>query len=89
MADTKHIDAAALRAIQRKLDAWELEHLREHAAALYLQLESANAQIEQLQSELVSADARADMFHALLDQAQDIAPVRIGITREGQMGVLQ
>lgn len=78
-----------LLAIQQKLDTWELEHLREHAAALHLRVEALEAQVESLSSEVYAADARADMFIALNNQLQESTGARIGITRDGHFGVLQ
>lgn len=78
-----------LRAIQRKLDAWELQHLREHAAALALLLESAQAEIEQLQGDLIAAEAREEMFSNLAHELQQQTSAHVGITTTGHMGVLQ
>lgn len=75
-----------LKAIQRKLDAWELEHLREHAAALAELVEQLQAEVERLQSEYYAADARADMFLHLANEAR--GDVHFGITQAGQMGVV-
>ena len=78
-----------LLAIQQKLDTWELEHLREHAAALHLQVEALKEEIERWRNEAYAADARADMFLALNNDLQESTGARIGITRDGQVGVLQ
>jgi hypothetical protein len=78
-----------LLAIQEKLDTWELEHLREHAAALHLRIEALEAEVERLQSEAYAADARADMFMALNSELQANPGARVAITRDGQVGVLQ
>lgn len=78
-----------LRAIQRKLDSWELQHLREHAAALALLLESAQAQVERLQDELIAAEAREEMFSTLAHELQQQTSAHVGITTTGHMGVLQ
>jgi hypothetical protein len=84
-----------LNAIQRNLDGWELEHLREHAAALSCLLDGANAEIERLRAELqaaesyaYAADARADMFMDMNNELMDVSQVRVGMTKQGQMGVL-
>jgi len=78
-----------MHSIQRRLDTWELEHLREHALALHLQLEELKAEMERLRDEACSAEARADMFLSLNNELQQQTGARIGITREGFMGVLQ
>ena len=75
--------------IQRKLDAWELDHLREHAAALHLQVEALKQEVEQLRNEAYASDARADMFMALANDLQDQHGARIGITRCGHAGVMR
>ena len=85
-----------MHSIQRRLDTWELEHLREHALALHLQLEELKAEVEalkaeaeQLRNEAYASDARADMFLSLNNELQEQTGARIGITREGFVGVLQ
>lgn len=77
-----------LMAIQAKLDKWELEHLREHAADLASQLDAARDHINYLQAELTAEACRADMFMSLNNDLMDVAQVRVGITPQGQMGVL-
>lgn len=78
-----------LLAIQQKLDTWELEHLREHAAALHLQVEALKEEVERLRDEAYAADARADMFISLNNDLQESTGARVGITRDGHVGVLQ
>lgn len=77
-----------LKTIQRKLDAWELEHLREHAAALAELVDQLKAEVERVQSEYYAADARADMFQDLSHRLQEETGAPVGITRAGQMGVV-
>ncbi len=77
-----------LKAIQRKLDAWELEHLREHAAALAELVDQQSAEIERLKSELAWADDCAEMWQNAANALQESTGATIGITREGQMGVV-
>lgn len=76
-----------LKTIQRKLDRWELEHLREHAAALAELVEQLQAEVERLQNEYYAADARADMFLSLANEAR--GDVCFGITQAGEMGVVR
>ena len=71
-----------------KLDTWELEHLREHAAALHLQVEALREEIERWRN-AAYADARADMFLDLSNELQANSGARIGLTIDGQVGVLQ
>lgn len=89
MATPTTPDLKLLKNIQRKLDAWELEHLREHAAALHLRVETLEAEVEALRSELIAADCRADMFMALNTDLQEATGARVGLTRDGHVGVLQ
>lgn len=86
------MDASTIREmhrIQRRLDAWELEHLREHALALHTQVEELKLEVERLLSEACAADARADMFLDMANQLQDQTGARIGLTRDGHVGVLR
>lgn len=78
-----------LLAIRQKLDTWELENLREHTAALYLQVEALKEQVEQLKRELVWADDCAEMWQQTAQQLQHHPQGQIGITRDGHVGVLQ
>lgn len=78
-----------LLAIQQKLDTWELEHLREHSAALYLQVEELKEQVEQLKRELVWADDCAEMWQQTAELLQHHPQGQICITRDGHVGVRQ
>lgn len=78
-----------LLAIQQKLDTWELEHLREHAAALYLQVEALKEQVAQLKREAAWADDCADMWQQTAELLQRHPEGQICITRDGQVGVRQ
>ena len=53
--DTTAQTAKAIQAMRRRLDRWELEHLRKHAAVLSDRLSDAQAQIEDLESEVSRA----------------------------------
>jgi hypothetical protein len=86
---TKPSAVDELKAIQRKLDAWELEHLREHAAALAELVDQLRAEVEQWQSWAYSADARADMFQDLSHQLQKETGARVGLTTAGEIGVMR
>ncbi|MCW5657415.1 MAG: hypothetical protein KIT60_06910 [Burkholderiaceae bacterium] len=81
-----------LQAVQRKLDGWELLHLRALAARQARQLDRLRAlahrqraRMGDLAHEASWADARADMFADALHQIDD---VRLGLDREGGLRVL-
>lgn len=78
---------AQLNHIQRKLDAWELQHLRALAAQLNEQLDAARAEVERLERELVGADARADMFQSLAHELTEEANAQICLHKSGAVSV--
>ena len=75
---------AALAAIQRKLDKWELDHLREHARQLADRLESMEIDLREERS---SADFWRDQCQDLITELQKTGAT-IGITQAGQVGVM-
>ena len=80
----------SLRRLVRKLHAAELIHLREVVAEQQQQIEALTLRAEQAERDALEADGRADMFLSLANELQDANPAaRIGITRDGQVGVLQ
>jgi hypothetical protein len=83
----QRLDAADRRRIQRKLDRWELEHLREHAAELANRLEEAERQLAQAQQRAWDAEGRADMFHDLVLRLEEDMPSHqaIGLTQDGAL----
>lgn len=78
-----------LLAIQQKLDTWELEHLREHAAALHLQVEALKEQVADLKRELEWSDGCAEIWQQTAELLQHHPEGQICITRDGQVGVRQ
>lgn len=78
-----------LRAIQRKLDASELQHLREHAAALALLLESTNGHVQRLEAELKHAVHCCKQWERIALNAQDALAAKVAPPPVGQVGVLQ
>lgn len=75
---------AELNALQRKLDRWELGHLRTLAADLAQRLETTEAREADLQRRLDEADDRAGFWHdqaieALNDAAADGAVIGLAI----------
>lgn len=79
-----------LAKLQRRLERWELEHLRDHAAQLDAALTAARETISKLQDELAGAESRAEWWREQVMQMQEDMPddLAIGITRDGQMGVV-
>lgn len=75
---------AALARIQAKLDRWELEHLRQHAA----ELAERN---EVLRERLAAAEERADWWRdqVMSMQEQLADDLGIGMTRDGHLGIVQ
>lgn len=78
-----------LLAIQEKLEAWELEHLREHAAALFMQVELLKEQVADLKRQLDWSDDCAVMWQQTAELLQERTGAQIALTRDGQVGVLQ
>lgn len=72
-----------LRRLQRRLDRWELEHLREHAAELA-------ARVEDLEQRLADADQAADFWREQVHQLQeDLEPgAQIAMTVDGGLHVV-
>lgn len=73
-----------LRRIQRRLDRWELEHLREHAAALA-------AQVEDLERRLQAAESSADFWWQQVEQLREELPdvAQLGLTVEGALHLVE
>ena len=72
-----------LQRLKRRLERWELEHLREHAAALA-------AQVEELEQRLQAAESSADFWWQQVEQLREEMPdgARLGLTVDGRIGVL-
>jgi hypothetical protein len=82
---------ADLRAIQRKLDRWELIHLREHAADLAQQMDEMRELVAALQQSLDDADDRAAFWHdRVIDEMNDAQDTgaTIGLSIDGALHVL-
>jgi hypothetical protein len=78
----RHLLNPAVVSLRRRLEAWELAHLRQHAA------EQAE-RIEQLERELRWADDSADMWQRTAEAAQEhLDGAHIGITVEGAVGIV-
>ncbi|WP_137860777.1 hypothetical protein [Variovorax sp. 3P27G3] len=87
-------ESSTLRNLRRRLERWELAHLREHAAELAQRVEQLEASVEQLEREVYNADACADMWrdsHNRLAEhlADGTADARcIGLTPQGDLLVV-
>lgn len=78
-ATTATLTPAERRALQNRLDRWELEHLRQLAK------EQAQ-QIERLTRELHDAEDRALMWQGLAtDRDQADGPTAVGLTQAGEL----
>jgi len=78
-----------LRDIQRKLDASELQHLREHAAALSLLLESTQGHVQRLEAEPKHAVHCSKLWARTALNAQDALAAKVAPGPDRQVGVLQ
>lgn len=74
----------SLTSIQRKLDRWELAHLRQHAAELADRLEQAERFLE---VERAAADAWRENCFELMQELQDNGAT-LGLTQSGVVGVM-
>jgi hypothetical protein len=75
----------SLVSIQRKLNRWELDHLRHHALDLAERLELAEQLIEAAQS---TSEYWREQCFELMQELQDHGAA-IGITQAGQIGVVE
>lgn len=73
-----------LRRLQRRLERWELEHLREHAAALA-------AQVEDLERRLQAAESSADFWWQQVEQLREELPdgAQLGLTVDGELHLIE
>ncbi len=83
-------DHRALAKIQRKLETWELDHLREHAAQLATQVEQLQGQLQMLQGRLDYAETVADYWREqVMNLHADLAgDASLGITADGALGIV-
>ncbi len=90
-AATTQTDAATakqLAAIQRKLDKWEMLHLRAHAAEQAERLEKAEEDLERARADAANAWECADHWQSQLDnliQEMRHAGREVGMTQSGQL----
>jgi chromosome segregation ATPase len=81
-----------LRAMKRRLERWELEHLREHSAELAERLEAAEQRVADAERRLTDAEYACDFWH---DRAVDMHREAAeqsggtrGITMDGRLVVV-
>lgn len=81
-----------LRSLKRRLDRWELEHLRKHAAELAAKLEAAEQRAEDALRRLSDAEYTAEFWHDqavdMHNAAADAAGGMPGITMDGRLVVV-
>ena len=83
--------ADVIAAMRRRLERWELEHLRALVAQLAMQLEEERAAHERTRECLESAESFGDFWKDRFDDlAADLMAdgEQIGITRDGQIGIV-
>jgi hypothetical protein len=81
-----------LRALQRKLERWELEHLRTLAADVAQRLEEADAREIELQRRVKDAEARCDFWHDQAIEAYHAAQdegAMVGLSVDGSISVVR
>lgn len=81
-------DVRQLTTIQRKLDRWELIHLRALAASLHEQVEQLEGNLERARADAASAwrevDTWRDQVQSLIEELQ-VTGREVGLTRDGQL----
>jgi hypothetical protein len=92
---TPHLSAPQIQRIQRRLDAWELNHLRALAAELHEQLEQTKAELEQVKRDRDYADQCAEMWQGqcldmtnALDDESFATHRCVGLTKEGSLAIV-
>ena len=75
-----------LQRIQRKLDRWELDHLRELAADLAERLEDAEAQLAEATRRAEQAEDSAEFWREAVMRVED---VQLGLDVDGGIHVMK
>lgn len=83
-------ESATLRNLRRRLERWELPHLRAHAAEQAERIEALEARVSALQREVIDADESGSMwrdacmrFEGALDN--DGVTLGLGLTITGEV----
>lgn len=81
-----------LRNLKRRLERWELAHLREHAAELAARLESIEAELVEERRQRSLADDAADYWNRQFHQLEESLderdpPLQLGLTQAGNFVV--
>lgn len=93
MADTPVMQRRThngLAALQRKLERLELDHLRQLALAQHNEIESLREKLRAAEDEAHNADIVCNMWRDIAEERQAAtgADITVGITRDGQIGVV-
>lgn len=81
----------ALNRIRRKLERWELQHLRDHAAHLAARVDELESTVAALRDALTGAEDRAEWWREQLLNVQDDLrdDLCLGLTRDGAVGLVR
>ena len=77
-----------LTRLYRRLERDTLTHLRQHCAEQAARIDQLEAQVERLQRDLRNAEMAAEMWHQVAFDAAADHDVPIGVTRDGQVGIV-
>ena len=79
-----------LRRIQRRLEALELEHLREHCRQQAERIEALEERIEALNDDVIAADRQSEFWReSCFNLTQEIgSEAEVGMTQDGQLGLI-
>ena len=77
-----------LTRLYRRLERDTLTHLRQHCAEQAARIDQLEAQVESLQRDLSNAEMAAEMWHQVAFDAAADHDVPIGVTRDGQVGIV-
>lgn len=77
----------ALHCLRRRLERWELPHLRQHARELADQVEALQREAEDLRRQLADAERYADFWHdAAIERLADLPDGQApGLTVDGRI----